>query len=156
MKNSLKRIFFALVFAVSLPVVAFLTGCGATPSSKLTGILFDTMKYDEETGLPVFEVDKGVSTELEYKIFPSSAAGYKVYFDPVTKGTSENTSRFTFKDGTINVNDENFEEIQYKVRAGKYSDTCIIRLKEYPVEIKDNTLCIKAHCGLSTIILTTK
>ena len=28
--------------------------------------------------------------------------------------------------------------------------------EEYPVEIKDNTLCIKAHCGLSTIILTTK
>ena len=135
MKSSLKRIFFALIFAVSLPVIAFLTGCGATPSGKITGILFEAMKFDEATGLPVFEVDKDVSTELEYKIYPSTASGYKVYFDPVTKGTSENTSRFTFKDGTIIVNDEDFEEIQYKIRAGNYSDTCIIRLKEYPVEI---------------------
>lgn len=135
MKIKFKKILFALMLAVSLPIVSFLTGCGATPSNKLTGILFDTMQYDEATGLPVFEVDKDVTTGLEYKIYPSSATGYKVYFDPVDKGTAENSSRFTFKDGTINIHSSSFEEVRYKVRAGKFSDTCIIRLKEYPIEI---------------------
>ena len=135
MKIKFKKIFLALILAVSLPVVAFLTGCGATPSNKLTGILFDTMKYDEDSGLPVFEVDKDITTELGYKIYPSTASGYKVYFDPVDKGTSENTSRFTFKDGAINVNSSDFEDVRYKVRAGDFSDVCIIRLKTYPIEI---------------------
>lgn len=134
-KIKFKKILFALMLAVSLPIVSFLTGCGATPSNKLTGILFDTMQYDEATGLPVFEVDKDVTTGLDYKIYPSSATGYKVYFDPVDKGTAENSSRFTFKDGTINIHSSSFEEVRYKIRAGKFSDTCIIRLKEYPVEI---------------------
>lgn len=135
MKIKFKKLFFALMLAVSLPIVSFLTGCGATPSNKLTGILFDTMQYDEATGLPVFMVDKDVTTSLEYKIYPSSASGYKVYFDPIDKGTAENSSRFTFQDGTINIHSASFEEVKYKVRAGEYSDTCIIRLKEYPVEI---------------------
>ncbi len=135
MKIKFKKILFALMLAVSLPIVSFLIGCGATPSNKLTGILFDTMQYDEATGLPVFEVDKDVTTGLDYKIYPSSATGYKVYFDPVDKGTAENSSRFTFKDGTINIHSSSFEEVKYKIRAGKFSDTCIIRLKEYPVEI---------------------
>ena len=91
MKIKFKKILFALMLAVSLPIVSFLTGCGATPSNKLTGILFDTMQYDEATGLPVFEVDKDVTTGLDYKIYPSSATGYKVYFDPVDKGTAENS-----------------------------------------------------------------
>ncbi|MBR3885915.1 MAG: hypothetical protein IKJ33_05620 [Clostridia bacterium] len=135
MKIKFKKLFFALMLAVSLPIVSFLTGCGATPSNKLTGILFDTMQYDEATGLPVFMVDKDVTTSLDYKIYPSSASGYKVYFDPIDKGTAENSSRFTFQDGTINIHSASFEEVKYKVRAGEYSDTCIIRLKEYPVEI---------------------
>lgn len=135
MKIKFKKLFFALMLAVSLPIVSFLTGCGATPSNKLTGILFDTMQYDEVTGLPVFMVDKDVTTSLDYKIYPSSASGYKVYFDPIDKGTAENSSRFTFQDGTINIHSASFEEVKYKVRAGEYSDTCIIRLKEYPVEI---------------------
>ena len=135
MRIKFKKLFFALMLAVSLPIVSFLTGCGATPSNKITGILFDTMQYDETTGLPVFMVDKDVTTSLDYKIYPSSASGYKVYFDPIDKGTAENSSRFTFQDGTINIHSSSFEEVRYKVRAGSFSDTCIIRLKEYPVEI---------------------
>ena len=135
MKIKFKKVIFALMLAVSLPIVSFLTGCGATPSNKLTGILFDTMQYDETTGLPVFVVDKDVVTELDYKVYPSTATGYKVYFDPIDKGTAENSSRFTFQDGTINIHSSSFEEVKYKIRAGRFSDTCIIRLKEYPVEI---------------------
>lgn len=137
MKSKFKKIFLALLLAVFLPVITVLTGCGATPSGTLTGILFDTLKYDEETGMPIFEVDKDITIDLaeNIKIYPSSASGYKIYFDPVDKGTAENSSRFTFKDGKVTVNSKDFEEVRYKVRVGKYSDTCIIRLKEYPVQI---------------------
>ena len=151
MKNKLKNLFLALIVAVSLPLVTLLTACGATPSSEITGILFDSMKYDEATGVSVFEIDKGVTTNLKYKIYPSSASGYKVYFDPIDKGTAENSSRFTFKDGSITINSNNFEDVRYKVRVGDYSDTCIIRLKQYPIEISTdeseivlNTFDVKA------------
>lgn len=132
--NKFKRIVLAIIFGLMLPATAFLTACGATPSSAITGIVFDAKKYDEN-GVAVFEVDRGVTTDLEYKIFPSSASGYKVYFDPIDKGTAENSSRYKFEDGQITVNQDNFEDVRYRVRVGEYSDECIIRLKEYPVEI---------------------
>lgn len=150
MKNKFKNLFLALIVALMLPLVSLLSACGATPSGEVTGILFDTMKYDE-SGVPVFEIDKGVTTELAYKIYPSSASGYKVYFDPIDKGTAENSSRFTFKDGTITINSNDFEDVRYKVRVGDYSDTCIIKLKQYPIEISTdesdivlNTFDVKA------------
>lgn len=140
MKIRFKKLFLALIAIVFLPLVAILSGCGATPSGDLLGIVFKTLKYDEATGLPVFEVDKDVTVDLSEKVwtYPSSASGYKVYFDPIDKGTAENSSRYTFKDGKITVNSRDFEDVRYKVRAGDYSDTCIIRLKDYPVEIYPN------------------
>lgn len=138
MKNKLKNLFLALVVAVTLPLVTLLSACGATPSSEITGILFDSPKYDTETGFSVFEIDKGVTTDLIYKIYPSTASGYKVYFDPIDKGTAENSSRFTFQDGKITINSNNFEDVRYRVRVGEFSDTCIIRLKQYPIEISTN------------------
>lgn len=137
MKNKFKKVFLALIAVVFLPLAMILSGCGATPSGNLTGILFNTLKYDKATGLPLFEVDKDVTTDLNDWVnpYPSSASGYKVYFDPVDKGTAENSSRYTFKDGKITINSRDFEDVKYKVRAGDYSDTCIIRLKDYPVEI---------------------
>ena len=147
MRNKFKNLILVFILAVSLPFVSFLTGCGATPSNEITGIAFDSMIYDEETGLPVFEVDKGLETSLTYKIYPSTAVGYRVYFDPVDKGTAENSSRFTFQDGVITVNSNSFEDVRYKVRAGDFSDTCIIRLKEYPVEIFTDETTIIANKG---------
>lgn len=134
MKNKLKNIFLAFIFALSLPAMMFLSACGATPSSEVTGICFHSMKYDDD-GVAIFEVDKDISTNLTYKVFPSSASGYRAYFDPLDKGTAENSLRFTFKDGNITVNSNSFEDVRYKVRVGEFSDTCIIRLKEYPKEI---------------------
>ena len=136
-KIRFKKIFLALIAVMVLPLVTILSGCGATPSGDLLGVVFKTQKYDEATGLPLFEVDKDVTVDLSEKVwtYPSSASGYKVYFDPIDKGTAENSSRYTFKDGKITVNSRDFEDVRYKVRVGDYSDTCIIRLKEYPVEI---------------------
>ena len=131
--SKLKSICLALVAVLIFPIITMLVGCGATPSSEITGIIFDTMVYED--GVAVFEVDQGVTTDLTYKIFPSSASGYKVYFDPIDKGTAENSSRFTFQDGKITIDKSNFEDVRYKVRVGDFTDTCIIRLKKYPVEI---------------------
>ena len=137
MKKIVKNILLVLVFAVTLPLVSLLTACGATPSGEITGIKFDAMSYQD--GVSVFEVDKDVETSLTYKIYPSSASGYKVYFDPIDKGTAENAARFTFQDGKITVNSNEFESVRYKVRVGEFTDTCIIKLKEYPVKIYTDT-----------------
>ena len=131
--SKIRSLCITLVFALVFPMLSLLVGCGATPSNELTGIVFDTMIYED--GVAVFEVDKGVTTDLTYKIYPSSASGYKIYFDPIDKGTAENSSRYTFKDGKIRVDHSSFEDVKYKVRVGEFSDTCIIRLKRYPDRI---------------------
>ena len=131
--SRLKKLCLTLVVALIFPFVSMLVGCGATPSNELTGIVFDTMLYED--GVAVFEVDQGVTTDLTYKIFPSTASGYKVYFDPIDKGTAENSSRYTFEEGKITIGKSEFEDVKYRVRVGEYTDTCIIRLKRYPIEI---------------------
>lgn len=131
--SKIRSLCMTLIFALVFPMLTLLVGCGATPSNELTGIVFDTMIYED--GVAVFEVDKGVTTDLTYKIYPSSASGYKIYFDPIDKGTAENSSRYTFKDGKITVGHSSFEDVKYKVRVGDFTDTCIIRLKKYPNRI---------------------
>ena len=131
--NKIKKLCYLMVLALVFPIVSVLVGCGATPSSEITGIVFDTLLYED--GVAVFEVDQGVTTDLKYKIFPSTASGYKVYFDPIDKGTPTNSSRFTFEDGKITVDKPEFEDVRYKVRVGEFTDTCIIRLKKYPNRI---------------------
>lgn len=144
MKNKFKSLFLTLLFILVLPLVSFLTACGATPSSEITGILFDAPKYTED-GMPLFEVDKDVETELKYKVYPSSATSYKVYYDSVGSGTTNNSPRFEFEDGKITVNNSNFEEVKYRVRIGDYSDTCVVRLKEYPTKIYSEDTSITMH-----------
>lgn len=159
--NKLKKTILAVLICLMIPMASLLTGCGATPSSEITGIMFDAKKYAED-GTAIFEVDKGVTTDLTYRIFPSSASGYKVYFDPIDKGTAENSSRYTFKDGQITVNQNNFEDVRYRVRVGEFSDECIIRVKEYPVEIwtdetevtlnTDEVMAIKVKARFKTAV----
>lgn len=135
MNNKLKKVFLCLVMAIALPFTMILTGCGATPKNQVLGVVFESMVYDSKTGYAVFEVDPNITQELDYKVFPSTCSGYKVYFDPVNKGTHENSGRFNFEDGKITVYNTSFEQVEYKIRIGDYSDICIIRLKEYPVDI---------------------
>lgn len=153
MKNKLKNVFLTLVFALSLPMMMFLSACGATPSSTITGVLFDSPIYDKE-GTSVFEVDLGVSSDLVYKVYPSTASGYKVYFDPIDKGTAGNSLKFKFKDGNITVNAEDFEDVKYKVRVGEFSDTCIVRLKKYPTSISTSkTNVVLNSDGIQDIVI---
>jgi len=134
--SKVKKLFLCFMMVVLLPLSMVLSGCGATPKNNVLGVAFESMNYDEETGFAVFEVDKNLETPLEYKVFPSTCSGYKVYFDPVDKGTAENSARFTFENGKITVNSDSFEEVTYKVRIGDYTDTCIVRLKTYPVGMR--------------------
>ena len=140
MKIKFKKLFLALIFALLWPISLILTGCGATPSNKITGIFFDSLKYDEATGLPLFEVDENVETFLSYKVYPSSASGYKIYFDPISVAPN-NSPRFSFADGKILINSKDFEPEKFRVRIGEYGfyDECIVKRKEYPVEIFTET-----------------
>lgn len=157
MKSKFKKLFLCLFMAMLLPLSFVLSGCGATPKNELVGVAFESMVYDEETGYAVFEVDPNITTPLTYKVYPSTCSGYRTYFDPVNKGTDQNSARYKFEDGQITVTSNKFEEVTYRVRIGDFEDTCIIRLKEYPVDIRAEqpTMVIGAYETVSINILGT-
>ena len=137
MKKILKRMLVFAMMLVMLPLSAFLVACGATPADDANAVMFDSDIYDEETGKAIFEVDLMVPTELKYKCNPSTAENKPSYTIPVEGQTNSslNRSRFDFKDGIITVNHAKFEPIEIKISVNGYTDQCIVRLKEYPLEI---------------------
>ena len=137
MKKSIKSLIFVLLFVVTLPVTLFLSGCGATPSNEVQAVFFDSLLYDDEeggTGYAVFEVDKGVTTKLDFKVNPSTWSGYAVTY-AIKECSAQNRSRFTLENGEITVQSNEFEEIKVEVHISGHHDTCIVRLKEYPNDI---------------------
>ena len=137
MKNLLKKSFILLLLLVMFPLSSFLVGCGATPETIAKTVYFVSDKYDEETGKAIFEVDLKVATELTYKCNPSSSESAVNFTIPIEGQTNSslNRSRFTFDNGIITVNYEEFEEIEVKITVNGQTDQCIVRLKEYPVEV---------------------
>ena len=134
MKKLLKFSVFALVCVIVLPFTLFLTGCGATPANEALGVFFESSIYDEETGYAIFEVDKHIDTKLDYKINPSSWSGYAVTYS-IEECSAQNRARFTFEEGVINVESDRFEEIKIVIHVNEHTDTCIVKLKEYPVNV---------------------
>ena len=131
MKKKLKAVLMSLLLVVCMPFALVLTGCGATPSNEIKGIKFVSPTYDDETGFAVFEVDVNVATFLTYKLNPSSGAGYAITY-AIKECPAQNLSRFTLRDGIINVGSTEFEDIKIDIFANGKSDTCIVRLKKYP------------------------
>lgn len=137
MKNMLKRMLLFAMMMVMLPLSAFLVACGATPSDEARAVMFVSDIYDETSGKAIFEVDLMVPTELTFKCNPSTYENKPSYTIPVEGQTNSslNRSRFDFKDGIITVNHAKFEPVEIKISVNGYTDQCIVRLKEYPVEI---------------------
>ena len=137
MKKLLKKSLIFLLLLVMLPLSSFLVACGAEPGESANAVSFVSDKYDETTGKAIFEVDLNVETTLEYKCNPSTAKNTARFTIPVEGQTnsSYNRSRFTFDAGVITVNYDDFEPIEVKINVNGYTDQCIVRLKEYPVEI---------------------
>lgn len=137
MKKILKRVFVFAMMLVMLPLSAFLVACGATPADEANTVMFVSDIYDEETGKAIFEVDLMVPTELTFKCNPSTFENKPSYTIPVEGQTNSslNRSRFDFKDGVITVNHAKFEPVEIKITINGHTDQCIVRLKEYPVEI---------------------
>lgn len=134
MKKLIKISVLALICVIVLPFTLFLTGCGATPANEALGVFFDSSTYDEETGYAVFEVDKNIETKLDYKVNPSSWSGYAVTYS-IEECSAQNRARFTFEEGVINVESDRFEEIKIVIHINERTDTCIVKLKEYPVNV---------------------
>ena len=56
--NRLKKICLVLVVALVFPLVSLLVGCGATPSNEITGIVFDTMLYEDGVAVDLEIIEK--------------------------------------------------------------------------------------------------
>lgn len=138
MKKILKKSLIFLLLMVMLPLSSFLVACGAEPGESANAVSFVSNLYDEETGKAIFEVDLNVETTLKYKCNPSTSKSSVRFTIPVEGQTnsSYNRSRFTFLEtGTIIVNYDDFEPIEVKINVNGHTDQCIVRLKEYPLEI---------------------
>lgn len=154
MKKLLKKSLIFLMLMVMMPLASFLVACGATPGNSVKGVAFVSDIYDEETGKAIFEVDLNVATELTYKCNPSTASGKIDYTIPVEGQTNAgyNRSRFTFEDGKITVNYDDFEQIEIKISISGYSDQCIVRLKKYPVSMRPLESSVILNAGSSYTI----
>lgn len=147
MKKSLKNIVCSLMLVLLLPAIILLSGCGATPSNEARGVKFVSSIYDEETGYAVFEVDLDELTELKFNVMPSSWSGYKPTYVPIVEGSVGNNIKFKRQGNKIRVVDPTFEEIRLKVSVNGHSDICIVRLKEYPIDmyLEKTNVAINAH-----------
>ncbi len=149
MKKILKKSLLFVLMLLMLPLSTFLVACGATPDDEAKSVIFVSDIYDEETGKAIFEVDLMVPTELTFKSNPSTFENKPSYTIPVEgqSNSSLNRSRFDFKDGVITVNHAKFEPVEIKITLNGYTDQCIVRLKEYPVEIyaKTDEVVINAY-----------
>lgn len=148
-KKLAKTLIFLMV--VMFPVTILLSGCGATATNEARGVHFVSSKYDEETGYAIFEVDLNVATNLDYKVNPSSWSGYSVTYQPIG-GDPANRVRYELINGVITVKSLDFQEIQIRIHINGHTDTCIVRLKEYPVKIQTNLTQVNINAfGVYTI-----
>lgn len=153
MKKIIRKSFIFLMMLMMFPLSAFLTSCGATPAEEALGVFFVSNKYDAETGKAIFEVDLNSPEELTYQCNPSTTAAIIDFTIPVEgQTTSLNRFYYVFNKGVVTATDSRFEQIEIKITVGKYSDQCIVRLKEYPLEIypAQNEVVINAY-GSHTI-----
>ena len=154
MKNIIKKSFIFLLMLMMLPMSSLLVSCGATPEEDAKAVAFVSNKYDAETGKAIFEVDLNKATELTYKCTPSSSKNEPRYTIPVEGQTNSslNRSRFDFEKGIITIKNTDFEQIEIKVEVNGFSDQCIVRLKEYPVEIYPHQAEVVLNAGSSYTI----
>ncbi len=134
--EKLKKYCLIMLLVLVLPLGLVFTACGATPSNEAKGVFFESSIYDEETGNAVFEVDVGIEAELKFKVNPSTWTGYKPVYQVLRSGnTDENRKNFNLENGKIYVRNSDFEPITVQISVNDYKDVCIIRLKEYPIDI---------------------
>lgn len=123
-----------MLLCILMPLALIFSACGATPTNEANAVNFVSDKYDDN-GMAIFEVDFMVPTKLTYKVNPSSWSGYVV--DYANDSTSANRWFFDFsvEDGVICVKNYNFSEIHVTITINQHSDTCLVRLKEYPQSV---------------------
>ena len=115
--------FFSLV-SICLISLLFLAGCGIEGGTVPTGIEF----VDD-----VFYVDYNVETFLDYKTYPSTAQN--IYVSYGIEADQNQDTFYEFSNGSIKVTDKRFTSITVTARLTNYSDSCEVRLKEYPTSV---------------------
>ena len=116
--------FLSVIFLCLFGCFSF-AGCGVKGSSSAVGIDFVQ---------DVFYVDYNVETFLDYKVYPSTATN--VYVNYVIEGDYSIESYFNFLKGSIKVINERFTSIKVVAKLNEYTDTCEVRLKEYPTSVQ--------------------
>lgn len=112
------------LLSVCIASLLLFTGCGIEGGGQPSGIEFVR---------DVFYVDYGVSTFLDYKVYPSTAGRDYISYELEADYTLEDS--FEFRRGAIKVTDSNFTSIIVKAKLNSLEDSCEVRLKEYPTKV---------------------
>ena len=131
----MKRILSLL--SVCIASLLLFTGCGIEGGSQPTGIEFVR---------EIFYVDYNVSTFLDYKVYPSTAAREYVSYEIEADYTLEDS--FEFRNGAIKVTDSNFSSVKVKAKLNSLVDTCRVMLKEYPTSVNLGDATDTINAGL--------
>ena len=107
-----------------LCLLAF-SGCGIEGSSNVQAI-----KFLQD----VYYVDLNESRFLDYKVYPSTSSDYVASFALGNDYITE-SKYFEFNNGTVKVISDKFTSIVVNVRINELSDSCEVRLREYPSNI---------------------
>jgi len=113
------------LLSICLLSLVTLAGCGVKGSSSTAGIKFVK---------DVFYVDYNVKTFLEYKVYPATVSN--VYVNYELENDLAIDAFFTFsKDGSILVTNNRFSSVKVTAKINEYSDSCQVKLKEYPTYV---------------------
>ncbi len=116
---------FLSIFIMFVCCAFVFAGCGVVGSGDAAGIQFLQ---------DVFYVDKNVETHLDYKVYPLTAKNYNIRYSLPANYGSDTTYRFV--NGNVTVTDDAFRPIDIDINLNDaYTDTCTVRLRQYPKSI---------------------
>ena len=121
---------FILILITCLVSLFSFTACNVVGGEEVTGVAFVH---------EIYYVDLGVTTKLDYEVFPKSAKNYIVDFTSKTTHIGAESEYYRYeKDGSILIKDERFREINFEpvIIINNFKDECEIRLREYPKTIE--------------------
>lgn len=121
---------FILILITCLVSLFSFTACNVVGGEEVTGVAFMH---------EIYYVDLGVTTKLDYEVFPKSAKNYIVDFNSKTTHIGAESEYYRYeKDGSILIKDERFREIIFEpvISINNFKDECEIRLREYPKTIE--------------------
>lgn len=127
---------FILILLICIVSLFPLTACSVEGAEEVTGV-----SYVRD----VVYVDLGVKTKIDYKVFPSTAKGYRINHDYVPN--YKETDYYKINNGVIIVKDKAFTGVSISIEVNGHKDECFVKLREYPSSVSFDSEFVSLYGG---------